>query len=107
MNNVILKYLRNKGYDTVSTDYYNFINIWEAWWKNQVEFHKYHDQTGKERKMFSLGMAKRLAEDWSSILFTERDEIATEAKTKDQTEVNNKYLNKIVNIKCNLNKKNQ
>ena len=95
MNNVILKYLRNKGYDTVSTDYYKFIDIWETWWKNQVEFHKYHDQTGKERKMFSLGMAKRLAEDWSSILFTERDEIATEAKTKEQTEVNNKYLNKI------------
>ena len=98
MNNVILKYLRNKGYDTVSTDYYNFINIWEAWWKNQVEFHKYHDQTGKERKMFSLGMAKRLAEDWSSILFTERDEIATEAKTKEQTEVNNKYLNEQLKI---------
>ena len=98
MNNVILKYLRNKGYDTVSTDYYNFINIWEAWWKNQVEFHKYHDQTGKERKMFSLGMAKRLAEDWSSILFTERDEIATEAKTKEQTEVNNKYLNEQLKV---------
>lgn len=98
MNNVILEYLRNKGYDTVSTDYYNFINIWEAWWKNQVEFHKYHDQTGKERKMFSLGMAKRLAEDWASILFTERDEIATETKTKEQTEVNNKYLNEQLKV---------
>lgn len=93
MNNIILKYLRNKGYDTVSTNYYNFINVWESWWKNVVNFHKYHDQTGKERKMFSLGMAKRLAEDWSSILFTERDEITTDAKTKEQTEVNNKYLN--------------
>lgn len=98
MNEVILKYLRNKGYNTVSTDYYNFINIWEAWWKNQVDFHKYHDQSGKERKMFSLGMAKRLAEDWASILFTERDEIATEAMTKEQTEVNNKYLNEQLKV---------
>lgn len=48
--------------------------------------------------MFSLGMAKRLAEDWSSILFTERDEITTEANTGEQTEVNNEYLNNQLKI---------
>lgn len=93
MNSVILKYLSKKGYRTVSTDYYNFIEMWENWWKNNVDFHKYHDSTGKERKMFSLGMAKRLSEDWSSILFTERDEIVTQANTSQQTQVNNDYLN--------------
>ena len=98
MNNVVLKYLKSKGYNTVSTDYYNFVETWESWWKNQVDFHKYHDQTGKERKMFSLGMAKRLAEDWSSILFTERDEITTKANTDEQTEVNNEYLNNQLKI---------
>ena len=98
MNNIILKYLKNKGYNTVATDYYNYIELWENWWKNNVEFHKYHDQTGKERKMFSLGMAKRIAEDWSSILFTERDEITTEASTDKQTELNNEYLNKQLKV---------
>lgn len=98
MNNIILKYLRKKGYNTVATDYYKFIELWENWWKNNVEFHKYHDQTGKERKMFSLGMAKRIAEDWSSILFTERDEITTEASTDKQTELNNEYLNKQLKV---------
>lgn len=98
MNNVVLKFLKNKGYNTVSTDYYNHIELWESWWKNEVDFHKYHDQTGKERKMFSLGMAKRLAEDWSSILFSERDEISTEAKTAKQTKNNNEYLNKQLKI---------
>lgn len=93
MNSAILKYLSKKGYRTVSTDYYNFIEMWENWWKNNVDFHKYHDSTGKERKMFSLGMAKRLSEDWSSILFTERDEIVTQANTSQQTQVNNDYLN--------------
>ena len=93
MNSVVLKYLSNKGYKTVSTDYYNFIETWEDWWRNDVEFHQYHDSTGKKRKMFSLGMAKRLAEDWSSILFTERDKITTKAKTNQQTEINNNYLN--------------
>lgn len=98
MNNIILKYLKNKGYNTVATDYYNYIELWGNWWKNNVEFHRYHDQTGKERKMFSLGMAKRIAEDWSSILFTERDEITTEASTDKQTELNNEYLNKQLKV---------
>lgn len=93
MNDIILKYLSKKGYRTVSTDYYTFIEMWENWWKNNVDFHKYHDSTGKERKMFSLGMAKRLSEDWASILFTERDEIVTKANTSQQTKVNNDYLN--------------
>ena len=98
MNDIILKYLSKKGYRTVSTDYYIFIEMWENWWKNNVDFHKYHDSTGKERKMFSLGMAKRLSEDWSSILFTERDEIVTQANTSQQTQANNDYLNNQLKI---------
>lgn len=94
MNDIILKYLSKKGYRTVSTDYYTFIEMWENWWKNNVDFHKYHDSTGKERKMFSLGMAKRVSEDWASILFTERDEIVTQANISQQTQDNNDYLNK-------------
>lgn len=92
MNQVVLKYLKKQGYETVSTDYYNWIELWQSWWKNEVDFHKFHDQTGKERKLFNLGMAKRVSEDWASILFTERDEITTEAKTQEQTKKNNDYL---------------
>lgn len=98
MNDIVLKYLKSQGYDNVSTNYYDFIETWEKWWRNEVDFHKYHDQTGKERKMYSLGMAKRVAEDWASVLFTERDEITTEAKTKEQTEANNKYLSEQLKI---------
>ena len=89
MNNVVLEYLKKQGYKTVSTDYYNWIDLWESWWKNEVDFHKFHDQSGKERKLYNLGMAKRIAEDWASILFTERDEITTEANTQNQTKANN------------------
>lgn len=94
MNNVVLKYLKEQGYETVSTDYYNWIELWESWWKNEVDFHKFHDQSGKERKLYNLGMAKRIAEDWASILFTERDEITTETNTQDQIKTNNEYLDK-------------
>ena len=98
MNNVVLKYLKKQGYETVSTDYYNWIELWESWWKNELEFHKYHDQTGKERKLSTLGMAKRIAEDWASILFTERDEITTQVNTTGETKANNEYLAKQLKI---------
>ena len=48
MNNIVLKYLKEQGYETVTTDYYEYIKTWENWWRNEVDFHKYHDQTGKE-----------------------------------------------------------
>lgn len=92
MNTVVLKYLEEQGYENISISYYNWIDKWEAWWRNEVDFHKYHDQSGTERKMYTLGMAKRVSEDWSSVLFTERDEIATEAYNQKQTKKNNKYL---------------
>ncbi len=94
MNEVVLKYLKKQGYDNVSTSYYKWIDIWESWWRNEVDFHKYHDEDGTERTMYTLGMAKRMAEDWASILFTERDEITTEANTQKQTKRNNEYLSK-------------
>lgn len=98
MNNVVLKHLKKQGYETVSTDYYDWIDLWENWWRNEVDFHKYHDQTGQERKQYALGMAKRVSEDWASILFTERDEITTEAKTQKQTKANNEYLAKQLKV---------
>lgn len=96
-NTIILNYLQKKGFGVVSTEYYNFIETWENWWKNEVEFHKYRDQSGKERKMYTLGMAKRLSEDWSSIVLSERDEVKTIANNNEQTELNNKYLEKDFN----------
>lgn len=94
MNDVILKCLQNRGFKDVSTDYYNHIEKWERFWRNEVDFHKYRDQSGTERKMYNLGMAKRISEDWSSVLYSERDEINSNCSTKQQTEINNEYLGK-------------
>ena len=98
MNEVVLKYLKKQGYENVSTSYYKWIDLWESWWRNEVDFHKYRDDSGEERTMYTLGMAKRMSEDWASILFSERDEVTTEASTAKQTELNNKYLNKQLKI---------
>lgn len=98
MNEVVLKYLKKQGYENVSTSYYKWIDLWESWWRNEVDFHKYRDDSGQERTMYTLGMAKRMSEDWASILFSERDEVTTEASTIKQTQANNEYLNKQLKI---------
>ena len=74
-NNVVIKYLGTLGYNP-STSYYGYIELWKEWYENYVpKFHEYHDQNGDKRELYKLGMAKRLCEDWSSILYTERDSI--------------------------------
>lgn len=88
MNNVILKYLSSLGYN-ISGNYYSNIDTWKAWWENGVkEFHEYHDQNGEKRELYKLGMAKRGCEDWSSILYTERDELICD-NAKNQEYLNN------------------
>lgn len=87
MNQVILKFLKAKGYNPVNV-YYGNIDIWKQWYENYVsDFHKYHDHNGDVRQIYRLGMAKRGCEDWSSILFTERDELVCDNSN------NQNYLN--------------
>jgi A118 family predicted phage portal protein len=100
MNEHVIKYLKEEGYENVSTSYYGFVQIWEDWYKNSLEsFHKYHDTTGEERTMYTLGMAKRVCEDWASVLYGERDDITTSKKA------NEKYLKELkkdLNLDVNI-----
>lgn len=82
-NNVIIKYLGTLGYEP-STAYYSYIELWKEWYENNVpKFHEYRDNLGEKRTLYKLGMAKRVCEDWSSILFTERDNIVCQNKNND------------------------
>ena len=96
MNNQVIKWINSKGYQIPTTDMYDYIDSWKDWYKNDVEWHKYRDQYGKERKMYSMGMAKKLCEDWASIGFTEKDKITTSIKG------NNEYVKKMIE-QTNLN----
>ena len=92
-NNVVIKYLGTLGYNP-STSYYGYIELWKEWYENFVpKFHEYHDQNGDKRELYKLGMAKRLCEDWSSILYTERDSIV--CKNKQNQAFINKWLEKL------------
>lgn len=86
INNTVITYLKEQGYKVIDTTMYEKIKVWNDYWTNELEWHTYHDQTGKERRMYTLGMAKRIAEDWASIEYSERDSI------KSSNEINQKYL---------------
>ena len=86
INNLVINYLKTLGYKVIDTSMYDKIKVWNNYWTDELEWHSYYDQTGKKRRMHSLGMAKRIAEDWASIEFSERDNI------KSSNEKNQKYL---------------
>lgn len=79
MNQFVINYLNQKfGYEiTKDSEMYDNIDTWKSYYKNNAELHKYVDNYGKTRYSYSLGMAKRISEDWASIGFTEKDEIST------------------------------
>ena len=78
MNQFVMNYLnQNFGYEIVKdTEMYDKIDLWKSYYKDDEELHKYTDSFGKTRYQYSLGMAKRISEDWASIGFTEKDEIS-------------------------------
>jgi A118 family predicted phage portal protein len=78
MREIAFEWLQKNGYNLPETNIYNYINVWNDWYMNNTDFHTYTDFYGTKRKMFTLGMAKRVSEDWASIIFTEKDEISTD-----------------------------
>lgn len=93
MNQFVVSYLNdNYGYEiTNGSEMYEKIDLWNSYYKNNEELHKYVDNYGKTRYSYSLGMAKRISEDWASIGFTEKDEISTNKKN------NKKFIEDFIN----------
>lgn len=75
-----IEYLNQKyGYE-LNSNYYENINVWLNWWKGLHEpFHNYrelgYDKRVIKREMYTLKMAKKVCEDWASLLINERTSI--------------------------------
>ncbi|WP_353853111.1 phage portal protein [Dehalobacter restrictus] len=76
----VIDYL-NKTYSyDLTGEYYDHIMKWKAWWKGYHKpFHQYFERGYNskliERKLYTLKMAKKVCEDWASILLNEKTEI--------------------------------
>lgn len=84
----VLQYLNRKFGAGLRTEYYQNIRLWKAWWRGYVKsFHTFHELAGNrvtERKLYSMKMAKKICEDWASILLNEKTEIAIADKSSSE-----------------------
>lgn len=80
-----VSYLNKKLKANISTDYYSDIRTWREWWEGYVDdVHSYRelgaDNAPRKRKIYRLGMAKRISEDWAALLLNEKTSLAVEHK---------------------------
>jgi len=72
----ILQYLSREGYDSVDSSYYAKIALWLSWYKGKVvQFHNYRQYNGMKkinRTRKTLGMAKKVCEDWANLELNEK-----------------------------------
>jgi A118 family predicted phage portal protein len=76
MVQAILQYLSREGYDAVDSSYYSRISLWLSWYKGKViQFHNYRQYNGMKkinRTRKTLGMAKKVCEDWANLELNEK-----------------------------------
>lgn len=109
----IIEKLKELGYDTVDPGFYQKVQEWKSWYIGDVKgFHQYKVKTGKEKvncKRYSLGMAKKVSEDWANLLLNEKVNITLEGEKEqkfvdDVLRENNFAVkgNEMQELKCSL-----
>ena len=79
----IVHYLnQSKGYQ-IDSQYYVNIQLWEDWWRGYHKpFHQYEqirpDGARVKRDLYSLRMAKKVCQDWQSILLNDKTRITVQ-----------------------------
>lgn len=88
MNSQIINYLNTKYGYRLSNDYYNKIEEWTDWWRGYHEpFHHIVYENGKKKKsrdMYTMKMAKKICEDWASILINDKTYIKLDDKSSER-----------------------
>ena len=73
----IIDILNKELGSSIRADYYSKIDDWSKWWKGYNRaFHQYYEllENGgrRSRDLYSLRMAKKVCEDWASVLLNEK-----------------------------------
>ena len=84
----IFQILRSKKFDTVPEEFYDYIDTWKQWYEGNVrKFHDYRVYNGSHYincHRYSLGMAKKVAEDWANVLMNEKVAITLEGEAEQK-----------------------
>ena len=100
----VIEKLKEIGCQIVDTGFYDKIAEWKSWYVGEVkDFTWYKVRTGQSSvkcKRNSLGMAKKLAEDWANLLMNEKVKITLEGK-KEQEFIDRIFAENHFDVKSN------
>lgn len=78
----IINILKASGYSTVPASFYGKIAVWKSWYDGNVRsFHQYQVYNGLswvDCSRYTMGMAKKVSEDWANLLLNEKVKIILE-----------------------------
>lgn len=84
MSNAVIIKLNELGYTTIPDSFYRKVYEWKSWYQGDVKgFHNYTVQNGERQvkcRRYSLGMGKKLCEDWANLLMNEKVKITLEGQ---------------------------
>lgn len=87
-NSAIIQKLKQLGYSTIPEAFYSSVDLWKSWYQGDVKnFHNYRIRNGEsvvKCKRYSLGMAKKLCEDWANLLMNEKVKITLEGQKEQE-----------------------
>nr|DAR04912.1 MAG TPA: portal protein [Caudoviricetes sp.] len=88
MSNAIVQKLTELGYTTIPEAFYGKVAEWKSWYQGNVKgFHAYRIRNGEnvvKCKRYSLGMGKKLCEDWANLLMNEKVQITLEGQREQE-----------------------
>ena len=88
MSNSIVQKLTELGYTTIPEAFYGKVAEWKSWYQGKVKgFHSYRVRNGASIvacKRYSLGMGKKLCEDWANLLMNEKVQITLEGQREQE-----------------------
>lgn len=100
----IIEKLKELGYNTIAPEFYGKVAEWRSWYVGDVKsFHHYKVRNCGRTvhcKRYTLGMAKKLAEDWANLLMNEKVKITLEGE-KEQAFVDRIFEENNFEVKAN------
>ena len=88
MKSAVIQKLKELGYTTIPEEFYDQVEVWKSWYVGKVKgFHRYrryngHKWTNCDRA--TLGMGKKVCEDWANLLMNEKVQITLEGQKEQE-----------------------
>lgn len=88
MSTAVIIKLNELGYTTIPDSFYSKVYEWKSWYQGDVKgFHNYTVQNGERQvkcRRYSIGMGKKLCEDWANLLMNEKVQITLEGEKEQK-----------------------